>query len=413
MRTNMNRRDFLKLGLAALVSTSAPVATLLAACSPKNKLQPTPTATMTPLPSATATPDTSPHIYPPEDANIRYVGRIDFSDVTQPKFSAPGVYIQARFYGTGAAVMLKDEFKWGTFRNYYDAVVDGTTVVKVAPESSITRYEVAAGLPAGEHTLTLVKRTEASIGACTFLGFEFAGTILPPPEKPSRRIECIGDSITCGAGDEAFNNSKECSEDGWGQPYNNARLAYGPVLAQLLNADYHLSAVSGIGLIRNYSFQYDARPMPEVYDSLFFELTESPKWDPKRYVPDVIVVALGTNDFSPGDSDRPIMEVDTWVAAGIQFLDKLRGFYPDAHIFCASSPMLGDHWPTQAYRSATDQRTAITQVVEHFNQNGDDKVHKIIVTQIVGMGCGTHPDVKQHTAMAESMSSMIASIMGW
>jgi len=49
-----------------------------------------------------------------------------------------------------------------------------------------------------------------------------------------------------------------------------------PVLARNLNADYHVSAVSGIGLVRNYSFQYDARPLPEVYDLLYFEQTDSP-----------------------------------------------------------------------------------------------------------------------------------------
>jgi GNAT superfamily N-acetyltransferase len=186
-------------------------------------------------------------VYAPDDPNILYTGRIDFSNAKEPKFSAPAVYIRARFRGTGVSVLLEDEFKWGTNRNYFDAVIDDNTVVKIAPEQGVTRYEAASGLPNAEHTITLVKRTEASIGYSKFLGFEFDGEILPPPEKPARRIEFIGDSITAGAGIEADNNSAECQADGWGQPYNNARLAYGPVLARSLGTEYHVSAVSGIG----------------------------------------------------------------------------------------------------------------------------------------------------------------------
>ena len=398
MDARISRRSFVKLSLAALVSVSAPVSAFLSACSRSTR-----------VPFA----DTTPRVYGADDPDILYTGRIDFTDAAQPRFSAPGVCIRARFRGTAAAVMLADEFKWGTNRNYYDVLIDDTTVVKLAPEQSVTRYEVAAGLPNGEHTINVVKRTEASIGACTFQGFEFAGQILPAPERPGRRIEFIGDSITCGAGNEARVDSDQCAEDGWGQPYNNVRLSYGPVLAGSLGAECHVSAVSGIGLIRNYSSQYDARPMPEVYDLLFFERTDSPAWDSSRYVPDVVVIALGTNDFSPGDSDRPIMEVDAWAAACTRFIDRLRGYYPDATIFCASSPMLGDNWPTSAYKSATDQKTAIAKVVKAFNESGDARIYQFFASPIVGMGCGTHPNVSQHATMASQLGSFIASVMGW
>ncbi len=400
MNLKISRRDFLGLSLVGILS----------ACTAKSVSQVTPTAT---VPKPTATIDTSPHTYNADDPGIMYSGRIDFSDAKKPVFSAPGVVIQARFHGTGAAVLLEDEFKWGTNRNYYDAVIDGSTVVKIAPEKAVTRYEVAAGLPEADHSLSLFKRTEASIGKCTFLGFEFAGVILPAPAKPARRIEFIGDLITCGTGMEALINSTQCSEDGWGQPYNNARLSYGAVLSQNLNAEYHLTSVSGIGLVRNYSFQYDARPMPEVYDSLFFEQTDSPAWDPNFFVPDALVIALGSNDFSPGDSDRPIMQVDEFVNAYVEFIAKLRKDFPEAHVFCVSSPILGDHWPTGEYKSATDQKTAITKVVDQLNQSGDDKVHKFFSTSIVGMSCGSHPDANQHQLMAEQLGRIIAGVMGW
>jgi len=402
MNSRISRRDFLGLSLAGILS----------ACTARSLGEPTSTPTAT-IPNPTATFDASPHTYAADHPGTLYFGRIDFSDPKKPVFSAPGVVIQANFHGTGAAVLLQDEFKYGTNRNYYDAFIDGTTVVKIAPEQNVTRFEVAIDLPEADHSLALVKRTEASIGKCTFLGFEFAGSIGPAPARPARRLEFIGNSITCGTGDEAMVNSPQCTEDGWGQPYNNARLSYGPVLSRSLNAEYHLSAVSGIGMVRNYSFRYDDRPMPEVYDSLFFEQTDSPKWDPQKYIPDGLVVALGTNDFSPGDSDRPIMQVDEWVDAALIFIGKLRQNYPAAHIFLVSSPMLGDNWPTGEYKSATDQKAAITKVVEQLNGAGDDRVHKVFSIPIAGKGCGTHPEVSQHALMAEQLGGVIAAAMGW
>jgi len=125
------------------------------------------------------------------------------------------------------------------------------------------------------------------------------------------------------------------------------------------------------------------------------------------------VIALGTNDFSPGDSERPMMEVDVFAEIYLTFVQKLRQYYPEAHIFCASSPMLGDGWPTSAYHSASDQKAAITQVVEQLTQAGDMRIHKYFSNPIVGMGCTSHPDVKQHEQMAEQMGRIVGTVMGW
>ena len=401
MTVKITRRNFLEIGLIGL-------AAIVAACA---RVLSKPLGTATPAPTATL--DNVVRSYAADDPNIVYTGRVDFSDTKKPKFSAPGVYIQARFRGTSAAVMIQDEFKWGTERNYYDAVIDDATVVKVSPEKSMIKYVVASGLPYGEHSLTLVKRTEASVGFGEFHGFEFTGEILRAAAQPVRRMEFIGDSISCGSGNEAFNGSDQCQENGWGQPYQNARLAFGPVLARKMNVAYHVSAVAGIGLIRNYSFKYDARPMPEVYDSMFFEQMNSPVWDHNRFVPDALVIALGTNDFSPGDSERPSMNVDDFVAAYLKFIRKLRSYFPNAAIFCISSPMLGNHWPTYKDRFSSDQIDAVHKTVSTCNATGDLKVYQFMSTKIVGLGCGTHPNVEQHAAMAEELGATIASVMGW
>ena len=364
--------------------------------------------------------DLSPKTYPADDPRIRYTGRVDFTDPKAPTYSAPGVYVTVRFNGIAAAVEFEDQFVYDVNRNFYEVIVDDAPPVKLAPEKGTVKYTVAAGLENTTHTLTFVKRTESALGWTRFKAIEVEGELTDPPPRPPHRMIFIGDSITCGSGNEANNNSDECAQDaygnggGWGQPYHNNWLSYGAITARTLGAEYHVTAVSGIGLVRNYSFQYDARPLPQVYDLTFLELQQgSPLWDPQQFIPDVVVVALGTNDFSPGDSPRPPMTVQDFTAGYIPFVEKLRGYWPDAHIFAVSSPMLGDGWPSPTDKYLTDQQTALGDVEMYFQSGGDLKVHRYNTTKLQGDGCGAHPSVAQHQAMAAELSSFIQTTVGW
>lgn len=360
---------------------------------------------------------------------LQYSGRVNFANPKRPEFSAPGVYIRARFRGSAVAVLLEDQFKWGNNRSFFDVTIDGEPHAKLAPEMGVTRYLIAENLPAGEHDIVIAKRTEASIGRTAFLGLEIAGELIEPPTKPDLRIEFIGDSITAGAGMEAADGSADCSapalpgaDGGWGQPINNANATYAAVAARELGAEYHLTAVSGIGLVRNYSSSFDARPMPEVYDLTFPEMIEGntwdmTAWDTSRFVPDVVVVTLGTNDFSPGDnppeSPRANMLVADYVAAYEAFLATLRADYPEAEIYALSSPMLGNGWPQPTDTFADDLRAAVAQVAADLNAAGDARVHAFFTTQLSpGLGCGTHPDTAQHRMLGLELADELRTTLG-
>lgn len=351
--------------------------------------------------------------YEADDPKLQLMGRVDWSDSKAPRFSAGAVQVKAKFVGTGATIKLLDENRYGNNKNYFEVMVDDAPPVKLTALKSQTDYVVAQDLPNGEHTLTVAKRTEAGIGFTRFLGLDVVGELAEPPPRPRRRIEIIGDSISCGSGNEAKNASTQCMEDGWGQPYHNGYLAYGPVMARSLDAEYNVTAVSGIGLVRNYSNMYDARPMPAVYDLMYYEEMTSEAWDTSQFVPDAVVIALGTNDFSPGDSEREKITVEAYTAAYVDFVSKLRGYYPDAHIFGVSSPMLGDGWPEATDTSASDLKSALAAMVEHFSSAGDGNVHQINVTKVIGTGCGTHPGVAQHASMAAEVATAVKSALGW
>lgn len=371
-------------------------------------------------------PDTSVHMIDADDANIQYTGRIDFTNAKLPKFALGATYVTARFKGVGVTALIKDEHRYGMWRNYYDAVIDGAIVskIKINDDVAMYSYPIVSDLPYGEHEITIVKRTEPNVGLGYFGGFEIAGVILPPPDRPAHKMLIFGDSITAGSGTEVPDGDPGCSADGWGQPVQNADVAYGPVAARMLDADYHVVGVSGIGLVRNYQSDPgmgDTRPMPQVYNLTLPEMTAgSATWSPASYQPDAIVVALGTNDFSPGPlkpdntpaDGRAIMDVATFTTAYVAFVDALRADYPAAHIFAMGSPMLADGWPTASYQSKTSHEMALAMVADHYATGGDSKVHKVSVTK-VGGGCGTHPNVAGQMTTATELATAVKTALGW
>ena len=388
-------------------------------------MQPPPTIPDTTQPP----PDTSLRTYDADDPNIQYTGRIDSSNPKLVKFSVNGTSITARFKGTAVSVTVKDEFRYAKYRNFYDAIVDGQVVAKVAPDPSGDTgptYPIEAGLPYGEHVVTLVRRTEPTVGIGFFAGFQIAGEILPPSDPPARRIEIIGDSITAGAGVDAPNGDPACTAppDGWGLPVEDAYKSYGEALARSFGAEAHVLGISGVGLVRDYSSnpRDDLRTMPEVYDLMYPQLPVSAvnptSWDGAhtKFVPDAIVIGLGTNDFSPGDapadSPRPMMDTATFVSAYVAFVTTLRGYYPNAQFFLISSPLLSDGWPTAAYRSASDLKDSLAAVEAQFAAAGDAKVHKAYVSYVFSAGCG-HPDATQQAGTAAELEPFIKTTMGW
>jgi lysophospholipase L1-like esterase len=364
--------------------------------------------------------DTATALLQPDDPNLRYTGRIDFTHPKAPKFSAPAVYIQARFTGSALTVHLRDQPS-GSYPNsdYYDVLVDDAPPVLIKPQEGIYKYPIAASLPDGEHRMSLVKRTQASIGIGEFRGLGLAGELLPIAESstPPRRMEFIGDSITCGEGND-LKTPADCNTDtdGYHRITHNAYLAFGPVLARSLGADYHVTAVSGIGLVQNYDDTWDPRPMPEVYPLLYVERKGStaPLWPVERFVPDAIVIALGTNDYGRGSPTRPSPMVALapadFAQAYIAFIDQLKRCYDDAthttQFFCMQSPLLGD-------TAQSNLNQALDLVIAHYADAGDPTVHLLAVAKVAAAGCSGHPDVSQHQALADTIQAEIQAVMAW
>ncbi len=113
-------------------------------------------------------------------------------------------------------------------------------------------------------------------------------------------IEFIGDSITSGFGN--YDGTVPCGKGQWFDQHSASR-SYAYLLAKEINAIPLLTSVSGIGVSRHW--RKSEPVMKQVYESVFVSEQEaSEKWDFSQRA-DWIIVALGTNDFSDGDGEKP------------------------------------------------------------------------------------------------------------
>lgn len=321
---------------------------------------------------------------------IQYTGRIDFTNPALPRFWQPGVYVSIRFTGNSCEIILNDEVLWGKNHNYLELVVDGVAKrmqTKSAHDTIVVDVE-STGKP---HTLSLHKNTEANIGYLELVGFR-CRQLIRPAAKPLRKMEFIGNSITCGA--SADESEIPCGKGLW-QDQHNAYLSYGAVTARTLNAQYHLSSVSGIGLM--HSCCNLGILMPQVFNKISMR-NDTINWDFKNYQPDVVTVCLGQND---GIQD-PVKFCQNYTS----FIHRLRGYYPNAMIILLSSPM------ADAGLSAFMKKN-LTEVKKKLNKEGDKKVATFFFTRTYNSGCDYHPSIAEHGQIAGELTAAVKKIMQW
>jgi lysophospholipase L1-like esterase len=281
-----------------------------------------------------------------------------------------------------------------------------------APRCYNLRGERAAAdapLPAGTHDVRVLKATEADWNAgsplpnyLTFSGIEAAGgaAALPQPPLPARRLEFLGDSITAG-----FCNT-DCV---WGDRLADNKEAFGASwdaqLGALLDAQIHTAAWSGLGMVHNCCGGNTT--MPSIFGRTLATVNTDRTWDWARWIPDALVVNLGTNDGAAASTDP------AFVAAYTELVLQAREHYgPQLHVFLACGPM------SNIYCEPVQQVLATVKaegVLAHFLD------HRGLISRCDGSDyctldwshCCGHPDVPVDTAMAAAAAPILERALGW
>ncbi|HXX69560.1 MAG TPA: SGNH/GDSL hydrolase family protein [Polyangiaceae bacterium] len=330
---------------------------------------------------------------------VHSVGRLDRRDPAGPRFSWPGTTVEAAFTGTGIDVRLRD-----TGTSFFSVAIDGNTPSVLSTSRVTDRYTLASNLPAGRHSVVLRKRTESSVGVVQFLGFFPQGGTLVEASWPAlpRRIEFIGDSVTCGYGDLGTDPAQHFSPE-----LEDETVAYGALTAQALGAEHTAIAYSGIGVHRD-RWGRTSEQMPARFGRALADdpTSRQPFATPE---PDIVVVNLGTNDFAQGD---PGLGFEQSYAA---FVRTLRGAYPNAWIVCTVSPSLTDSYPPGAM-SRTKAAAAIRNVVDQRSSQGDRRVVAFTFDEqrlSDGFGSDYHPSARTHRRMADQLAPVLRSLARW
>lgn len=278
-------------------------------------------------------------------------------------------------------------------------------------EIPIRKFEVASpnetwlvyeSLQPETHRIRLTKLTENSK---TFLGitaFTAEGDFLSAQKQPRKRMEIVGDSITCGYGNlvkDANRHFYSADEDNW--------VAYGPMAARALGMEYSCVSISGITAVKHPEWHMDYA-MCELYDYTDRvwqdKLGMEPQlWNFEEHHNDYVVVNLGTNDcyailFSSDEN-----ELEKFPAAYTAFLENIRKCNgPDTQIICA----LG----TMNYYLYHD----IAEAVRCYRaRSGDKKVHLLRMKPMHpfdGIGADGHPSVDTHKKMAQELADCIRTL---
>ena len=173
---------------------------------------------------------------------------------------------------------------------------------------------VVTGLPEGEHTIRIVKDSDINAaGAFTVLtSIEYFGDPATFRATPDNQyyIEFIGDSITAGKG--ALMSGVYEADD----PGHSATASYAYQFAKMLGADYSIVARGGIGVIHR------SQTLPLIMQEVYPYVNGFAK-DPTEYGferrPDLVVLALGTNDSGDGSADdfhKAMAEMITEIRTG-------------------------------------------------------------------------------------------------
>ncbi len=328
-----------------------------------------------------------------DDGRIFIEGRALAAD-GKVSFDWSGVTLRIRFNGTSLEMEYSD-----SGHDWLNIWVDETPSakeqkkVKLEKEGSIT---LASGLKKGEHEVVLQKRTEGEWGCICISGFTTDGKFLRASDPFRRHIEFIGDSYTCGYGTEGADRN---------QPFRaeeeNCNLSYCNIIARFFDAGASLVSHSGRGIARNYGDGDPEGLMPERYLRTF-DMSEQSEWKPamSSSSPDIVIIYLGTNDFSVGKQPS----LWAWTQGYYKLLCEVRAFYGDSvPILCVASradDLLGDY-----VRHAVDccgmtgiHWTSIQSSVH--NSEGD-------------LGSSWHPNYKGQRKVAACMIPYIATITGW
>ena len=336
-------------------------------------------------------------LFSADDERIQYFGRWDHSNKLEPSHSWPGAYIYAEFEGTSIGARFSDNY------NYYNIYIDGElNNIFHGTVSGENDYSLVTGLPDIQHTIRISKRNETAWTSQSFTFFGFilddGKTLLEPIEKPERKIEFIGDSFTSASGNES--PTQEAPDD---MPkYTNIDEGFGPIIAKYYGAQYHMTSISGFGLVLDYQSNF-AYNIPDRFNRTHIQ-KNNPIWDFEQWIPNLVVIGLGLNDYSGFDGYEGTVEqseTDLYKTEYHEFIATIRDIYPGVKILAVAAHV---GWMQKTIKEVVNEEISMGNTDVKYAQ------YSYYDGGYVNVG---HPSVETHHAIADELITYIDEMDPW
>jgi hypothetical protein len=328
-----------------------------------------------------------------------YMGRFELSG-GKAQMGFPAVAVRFKYRGAAPTLLMTAE----TTDCYFNLACNGWDPVMIHLNKGLNQIDLPTSTaPSEGWIIELMRRTESWMGTASFDGVivPTGCELLAPPDWPAHKLMFIGDSLTCGEYDERFppENDKSART-------TNAARSYGMLLGKWLNAQVHLIAYGGRGIVRNWDGRRDVNTVPVFFERTLPDQPES-KWDHNRYQPDVVVINDGT------DHDHDILSKAELDDAYTAFVTRVRSVYPRAYILISESGFQ----PNTASGKPTDMRDALLKtleaVVKRRHETGDLRIRLVHTGYFPGTPTDPHLIAFQQEQIALDFLGPIKEVSGW
>jgi len=326
---------------------------------------------------------------PAANTEIATMGRTHINNDKSLVFGFPGVSIKTDVVGKSLTADLQSS----TGNSWIDVIVDNGSPTTLKITNQLQTVELFKFAEDAKHSVEIFHRTENWQGQVTLKHLTLNGEhFLTAPLLPKRKMLVLGDSVTCG---EAIDRvaGEEKNSRWW-----NVRESYGMLTAHSLNAQVNLVCWGGRGLVRSWNGKTDEANLPDFYEFAVGDNNPVMKWDHTQYQPDLIVSAIGTNDFSQGIPER-----EAYVTTYVKFINKLLTNHPQAHIALTEGAILNG-----------DKKAALIDYIrEAISRVNDSRVHQVTANHYPGDTQDAHPTKEQQALMAKDLTPQLKTLKDW
>lgn len=337
---------------------------------------------------------------------ISYSGAFYYTQKSM-RFAYSGCNINFKTNSTKIILNLRD-YSLPTSSNYLLVKINfKDTVIQLY--NNILKYDVSNLLTDSINAISIYKLTEASIGKIDFLGLEILGnSFIDTLRLSSKKIVWIGNSVTCGYGNEVeiLAPPKGNPTTGFHSFNENNYKAWGSIASRNCKAQAIHLCYSGKGLYRNFDGSKHLLIKDFIQKSIPQDNIEI---NPETVMAPIYVIHAGTNDFGY-EGGYPDQLVDS-----IRFIKGLQSVFrvinlwnPQAEIIVASSNMLSNYYPKNGNKRLKSYLENAIKTFEKSNM----KLHIIPLNiQQQPYGENWHPSAIEHQKMAAQIEPLLKQIL--